>query len=162
MDSPIGPLLLAASEKGLYRVHFGSAITPEGRDQEWIECAEELAECKDQLQRYFLGQLRDFSLPLHLRGTGFQVRCWEALRQIPYGSTCSYGEIARQVGSPRAFRAVGQANHDNPVAIIVPCHRVIGSNGALTGYGGGLSVKEKLLRLEAGHLQPAFRFAATV
>jgi methylated-DNA-[protein]-cysteine S-methyltransferase len=156
----MGPLLLAATARGLYRVHFGAQIVnPEDSEQEWIECAEELAECKDQLRRYFCGELHKFSLNLDLRGTKFQVRCWEALRHIPYGGTCTYADIAREVGRPRAFRAVGQANHHNPVAIIVPCHRVIGSNGTLTGYGGGLTVKEQLLLLESRQLQPAFAFS---
>ena len=97
---------------------------------------------------YFAGRRKKFSLPLDLRGTEFQKRCWQALLKIPYGKTCSYADIARQVGSPRSFRAVGQANHNNPVAIIVPCHRVVTSDGKLGGYGGGLAMKEKLLRLE--------------
>jgi O-6-methylguanine DNA methyltransferase len=160
MKSPVGTLLLAATETGLYRVQFDPTVTWSHSGQAWIESADKLAPCAEQLNRYFQGELRDFSLPLDLRGTGFQIRCWEALRRIPYGATCSYGQIAREVGSPRAFRAVGQANHNNPIAIIIPCHRVIGSNGTLTGYGGGLSVKEKLLLLEAGQLQPSFGFAA--
>ncbi len=104
---------------------------------------------EEELIQYFRGELREFSLPLDLRGTPFQIRCWEALRKIPYGQTCSYADIAREIGSPRAFRAVGQANHNNPVSIVVPCHRVVGAGGSLTGYGGGLEIKEKLLRLEA-------------
>jgi methylated-DNA-[protein]-cysteine S-methyltransferase len=100
------------------------------------------------LGSYFRGELRHFSGPLDLQGSPFQKRCWQALLSIPYGETRTYGDIAAQVGSPRAFRAVGQANHQNPIAIIVPCHRVIGANHSLTGYGGGLAVKEKLLLLE--------------
>lgn len=107
-----------------------------------------LEEVVNQLTSYFSGQLRDFSVPLYLVGTYFQVRVWESLRTIPYSETVSYAELASRVGSPRAFRAVGQANHINPISIILPCHRVIGSNGALTGYGGGLATKEYLLTLE--------------
>lgn len=158
--SPVGPLLLAATEKGLYRVQFGAALPDEGA--EWLECSAKLAETTTQLGLYFAGELREFILTLDLRGTPFQIRCWEALCSIPYGATCSYGEIAEKVGRPRAFRAVGQANHDNPIAIIVPCHRVIGANGKLTGYGGGLSVKEKLLRLEAGELQKSLAFGEAI
>lgn len=159
MHSPVGPLLLAATQKGLYRLQFHASLPAGTKGEAWIESPDKLRECEEQLRAYFRGELRDFELPLDLRGTPFQVRCWEALRRIPYGSTCSYGQLAEAVGSPRAFRAVGQANHDNPIAIIVPCHRVIGANGTLTGYGGGLSVKEKLLRLEAGERQ-ALLFAA--
>jgi methylated-DNA-[protein]-cysteine S-methyltransferase len=101
-----------------------------------------------QVEEYFAGVRREFTLPLDLRGTEFQKRCWQALLEIPYGRTCTYADVARAVGKPRAFRAVGLANNRNPVAIIVPCHRVIGSDGSLTGYGGGLDVKQKLLSLE--------------
>jgi len=101
-----------------------------------------------QLTGYFNGTVRDFSVPLDLRGTPFQLEVWQALQQIPYGEVRSYGEIARAIGRPKAVRAVGMANHDNPVPIIVACHRVIGSNRRLTGYGGGLDLKERLLRLE--------------
>lgn len=159
MQSPVGPLLLAASEKGLYRVQFGASLPAAAGKEMWMEAPQKLRECEDQLQAYFRGELRDFTVRLDLRGTPFQVRCWEALRRIPYGATCSYRELAESVGSPRGFRAVGQANHNNPIAIIVPCHRVIGANGMLTGYGGGLSVKEKLLRLEAGQPQALLSFA---
>jgi O-6-methylguanine DNA methyltransferase len=160
-ESLVGTLLLAATEKGLYRVQFGAALPGNG-GAEWLECAAKLAETTTQLDLYFAGELREFKLPLDLRGTPFQIRCWEALCSIPYGATCSYAEIAEKVGRPRAFRAVGQANHDNPIAIIVPCHRVIGANGKLTGYGGGLSVKEKLLRLEAGELQKSLSFGEAI
>jgi O-6-methylguanine DNA methyltransferase len=160
MQSPVGTLLLAASEKGLYRVQFGASFPAAAKGAVWIEAPEKLRECKEQLEGYFSGVLREFTLALDLRGTPFQVRCWEALRRIPYGATRSYAELAQDAGSPRASRAVGQANHNNPIAIIVPCHRVIGANGKLTGYGGGLSVKENLLRLEAGDRQALFPFSA--
>jgi methylated-DNA-[protein]-cysteine S-methyltransferase len=101
-----------------------------------------------QLQEYFAGERREFSFPLDLRGTDFQLACWRALLAIPYGETRSYGDIARAVGKPQGFRAVGMANNRNPLAIVVPCHRVIASDGTLCGYGGGLEVKRKLLELE--------------
>ena len=102
----------------------------------------------NQLDEYFSGQRREFAFPLDLRGTDFQLACWRALLAIPYGETRSYADIARAVGKPNAFRAVGMANNRNPVAIVVPCHRVIASDGTLCGYGGGLDVKRKLLELE--------------
>ena len=104
-----------------------------------------------QLEAYFSGDLRDFDLPLRLQGTPFQLAVWRALQDIPYGRTISYGELARRVGNPKGSRAVGLANGSNPIAIVVPCHRVIGSNGKLTGYGGGLDNKETLLALERKH-----------
>ncbi len=158
MHSPVGTLLLAATDRGLYRVQFDCTL-PAVPDEVWVESPERLRQSIEELSAYFRGELRNFTVPLDLRGTPFQVRCWEALRRIPYGNTCSYAELALAVGSPRAFRAVGQANHNNPIAIIVPCHRVIGANGSLTGYGGGLSIKEKLLRLEKGDAQALFAFA---
>lgn len=107
-----------------------------------------LEEAAKQLRAYFDGTLTRFDLPVHMAGTAFQLRCWEALLTIPYGETISYGEQARRIGQPKATRAVGGANHRNPVCIIVPCHRVIGANGALTGYGEGVDMKEWLLRHE--------------
>jgi methylated-DNA-[protein]-cysteine S-methyltransferase len=104
-----------------------------------------------QLDDYFAGRLRQFSLPLAPRGTAFQLAVWEVLRQIPYARTVTYGEIAKRVGNPKASRAVGGANNRNPIAVIVPCHRVIGSGGALVGYGGGLETKQYLLDLERAH-----------
>lgn len=101
-----------------------------------------------ELDEYFAGKRRQFTFPLDLRGTDFQIACWRALLAIPYGETRSYADIARAVGKPNAFRAVGMANNRNPIAIVVPCHRVIASNGTLCGYGGGLEVKRKLLQLE--------------
>ncbi len=149
MESPICKLLVAASDQGLRYVHFDkSGVLPQKKGEVWIESAEKLRPYENQLRAYFRGELRDFTCKLDLVGTEFQKQCWNALLRIPYGATCSYAEIAEQIGRPKAFRAVGQANHDNPIAIIVPCHRVLGANGTLTGYGGGLETKEKLLRLE--------------
>jgi methylated-DNA-[protein]-cysteine S-methyltransferase len=148
-SSVVGPLLLAATENGLRCVQFyrGNLPAP-GKDEVWIESRDYLRPYEMQLEAYFRGELREFTCKLDLIGTQFQKACWQALLRIPYGKTCSYAEIARAIGRPNAFRAVGQANHDNPLAIIVPCHRVLGANGMLTGYGGGLNTKEKLLRLE--------------
>jgi methylated-DNA-[protein]-cysteine S-methyltransferase len=160
MPSPVGPLLLAASERGLQQLMFDRGQALPARDDEvWTESPAQLELYAIQLSEYFHGSRRDFSCPLDLQGTAFQQACWQALCEIPYGSTCTYGELARSVGRPTAFRAVGQANHRNPVAIIVPCHRVVGSDGKLTGYGGGLEIKEKLLRLEGMAVQPVLAFA---
>jgi methylated-DNA-[protein]-cysteine S-methyltransferase len=148
VESPIGKLLLAATERGLRYIQFGGRMPRPRKGEVWIESAAALQPYADQLQAYFRGELREFTCKLDLDGTTFQKKCWEALLRIPYGKTCSYADIAKQVGSPRAFRAVGQANHNNPIPIIVPCHRVITSSGTLGGYGGGLDVKERLLRLE--------------
>jgi methylated-DNA-[protein]-cysteine S-methyltransferase len=160
MLSPVGPLLLGASDEGLCCLHFYKGELPKPEKNElWIESDEALEPYKDQLYAYFRGELRKFTFKLDLTGTPFQKRCWQALCEIPYGKTCSYRELARKVGSPRGFRAVGQANHTNPIAIVVPCHRVIGANGSLTGYGGGMEVKEKLLRLEGIKLQGTLTFS---
>jgi methylated-DNA-[protein]-cysteine S-methyltransferase len=145
----VGPLLLAATAKGLRCLHFyKGTMPPVPKNETWIESPERLRPYISQLESYFRGELRAFTCELDLVGTQFQKDCWQALLRIPYGETSSYAEIASAIGRPKAFRAVGQANHDNPIAIIVPCHRVLGADGTLTGYGGGLSTKEKLLRLE--------------
>lgn len=148
MESPIGNLLLAATERGLRYVYFGDALPKSKKWEVWIESSQMLRPYEEQLQAYFRGELREFTCKLDLAGTEFQKKCWNALLRIPYGKTRSYAEIAREVGSPRAFRAVGQANHNNPIPIIVPCHRVITSSGTLGGYGGGLQMKRSLLKLE--------------
>jgi O-6-methylguanine DNA methyltransferase len=116
------------------------------------ESRELLAPYLDQLNEYFAGQRREFSIPLDLRGTDFQLKCWRALLDIPYGETRSYRDLARAIGHPNAFRAVGMSNNRNPVAIVVPCHRVIAADGSLCGYGGGLDIKRKLLDLECARL----------
>jgi len=159
LQSPAGPVLLAATERGLRYLLFDRGRLPKPRsDENWIESPAALRPYAEQLHAYFRGELRGFTCCLDLQGTEFQKKCWQALRRIPYGTTCSYAELARRVGSPRAFRAVGQANHNNPVAIIVPCHRVIGANGSLTGYGGGMEIKELLLRLEGASVQETLQF----
>src|SRR5262249_1760745 len=161
MPSPVGPLLLGATEEGLRCLHFYRGKLPKpAKDELWIESRETLQPYIEQLDSYFRGELREFTFKLDLIGTPFQKRCWQALCEIPYGKTCSYVDLAKKVGSPRGFRAVGQANHTNPIAIVVPCHRVIGANGSLTGYGGGMDVKEKLLRLEGIALQGSLAFSA--
>jgi methylated-DNA-[protein]-cysteine S-methyltransferase len=119
-----------------------------GKPVAWKESPERTQLARTQLEQYFSGERRQFDLPLDLRGTPFRQRCWQELLRIPYGETCTYADIARAVGSPAAFRAVGQANHFNPVAIIVPCHRVLAGGKYLGGYGGGLPTKAFLLRLE--------------
>jgi methylated-DNA-[protein]-cysteine S-methyltransferase len=148
MDSPIGQLLLAGDEHGLHRV----SMSPFTVDKEWTRDDELFGGAREQLEQYFRGERREFDLPLKLDGNSFELSVWDALRDIPYGETLSYGEVARGIGHPDAPRAVGAANGRNPVAIIVPCHRVIGANGSLTGYGGGLDRKRFLLDLEAGVL----------
>jgi len=157
----VGPLLLAATEKGLRCLHFyKGTMPPPGKDEIWIESNEHLRRYVLQLEAYFRGELRAFTFELDLIGTQFQKDCWQALLRIPYGETRSYAEIASVIGRPNAFRAVGQANHDNPIAIIIPCHRVLGANGTLTGYGGGLTTKEKLLRLEGARFRLSAKLCA--
>lgn len=146
MDSDIGTILLEANDSGITRVAFvGKA------EDDTASCAL-LDEAARQLREYLDGSRRDFDLPLSLHGTPFQIAVWAALRQIPYGEVRSYGDIARAIGKPGAARAVGMANHRNPIAIIIPCHRVIGADGSLTGYGGGLDRKRFLLTLEGVHI----------
>jgi len=120
----------------------------EAQGLQFQESAEELQPYVRELNEYFAGRRREFTFPLDLRGTEFQIACWRALLAIPYGETRTYADIARAVGRPQGFRAVGMANNRNPIAIVVPCHRVIASDGTLCGYGGGLDVKRKLLELE--------------
>lgn len=150
MESPVGPLLLAADNSGLREILFVNGRHAAKPDPAWREDATPLAETMRQLRAYFAGELQEFDLPLAPQGTEFQLKVWKRLCEIPYGATISYGELARRIGNPNASRAVGLANGSNPIPIIIPCHRVIGSNGKLTGYGGGLPIKEKLLELERG------------
>lgn len=142
--------MLGASAKGLMLLEFDRGQPPPLPTLAaiWELSDAELAPYRDQLEEFFAGERREFSFPLDLRGTDFQVQCWRALLQIPYGETRTYADIARAVKRPQAFRAVGMANNRNPIAIVVPCHRVIASDGTLCGYGGGLEVKRKLLELE--------------
>lgn len=159
--SPAGPLFLAASQNGLVALEFDvrlprqQTIRPNPRDlraesksMRFEESERAMRPYVRELEEYFAGRRREFSFALDLRGTEFQLACWRALLAIPYGETRTYADIARAVGRPQGFRAVGMANNRNPVAIVVPCHRVIASDGTLCGYGGGLDVKRKLLELE--------------
>ncbi len=152
-DSPIGTLRVVGDDGGIERVDLPNAAE-RVPDPGWRERrrppAGPLREAKRQLLEYFDGERRDFDLPLAPSGTAFQCRVWDELRRIPYGETVSYGELARRIGRPTASRAVGAANGRNPLAIVVPCHRVIGADGTLIGYGGGLPVKETLLAHERG------------
>jgi methylated-DNA-[protein]-cysteine S-methyltransferase len=151
-QSPVGPLLLVGDSNALRRVSFESSKHAAPPPADWKQGKAPFAEVIRQLQAYFRGELRQFDLPLALKGTEFQRRVWNALREIPYGETISYLQLAERIGSPKAVRAVGLANGSNPIPIIVPCHRVIGSDGSLTGFGGGLSTKKKLLDLESKQL----------
>ncbi|HET9316902.1 MAG TPA: methylated-DNA--[protein]-cysteine S-methyltransferase [Vicinamibacteria bacterium] len=153
IDSPVGPLRLVADDAGLRRLEFRKGRSFEPAPEDWREDPRALAPVARQLQEYFTGRRKVFDLDLAPEGTEFQRRVWERLLEIPYGETISYGTLARRVGNPSASRAVGLANGRNPIAIIIPCHRVIGSNGTLTGYGGGLPTKEKLLELERGQIR---------
>lgn len=159
--SPVGPLFLAASGQGLVGLEFDQrlpgqqTIRPNPRDLRseskavrFEESASAMRRYVTELEEYFASCRRQFDFPLDLRGTDFQLACWQALLAIPYGETRTYADIARAVARPQGFRAVGMANNRNPVAIVVPCHRVIASDGTLCGYGGGLDVKRKLLELE--------------
>jgi methylated-DNA-[protein]-cysteine S-methyltransferase len=154
MDSPIGPLTLTALDGVLTTVHMHNQRHASKPPAGSVRDEAGLAHVVEQLNAYFEGTLTDFDLTLNMQGSSFQRRVWEALREIPYGQTASYGELARWVGSPGASRAVGLANGRNPVAIIVPCHRVIGADGSLTGYGGGLERKRWLLEHEASFTRP--------
>lgn len=147
--SPVGPLCLAASDAGLHAVEFAVHRHPVPRGDHWRDGAHPVLDMTArQLAEYFAGTRRSFDLPLAASGTPFQHLVWAALTRIPYGATASYVELARMVDRPGASRAVGAANGRNPLSIVVPCHRVIGAGGALTGFGGGLATKEFLLTLE--------------
>ncbi len=153
--SPVGPLFLAASTKGLVRLEFEARMQKLNANTTQLrESKPALASYLRELNDYFAGKRREFSFPLDLRGTEFQLACWHALLEIPYGETRSYRDIAEAIGHPHAYRAVGMSNNRNPVAIVVPCHRVIASSGSLCGYGGGLEIKRKLLDLEQTSLHP--------
>ncbi len=149
IDSPIGPLLLAASDAGMHTIEFQDAKHPVKRGDDWEQSAHPLLErARRQLEEYFAGKRRSFDLPLAPQGTPFQRQVWQTLAGIGYGETLSYGQLAARVGRPTASRAVGAANGRNPLPIVLPCHRVIGADGSLTGFGGGLPTKRFLLRLE--------------
>lgn len=152
-ESPIGRLLLVASARGLSQIWFEGQAQKAALGASLREDLAALRKVVHQLAAYFAGELETFDLDLAPEGTPFQQKVWSELLKIPYGETISYGELARRIGNPTASRAVGLANGSNPIPIIIPCHRVIGSNGKLTGYGGGLPIKEKLLALEKRQLR---------
>ena len=154
IESPVGPLLLAADEAGLRRIEFVNGKRSVQPDPTWKnESTVLFQDVTNQLRAYFAGELKAFDLTLAPEGTPFQLKVWRHLCEIPYGETISYGELACRIGNPKASRAIGLANGSNPIPIVIPCHRVIGSNGKLTGYGGGLEIKEKLLALERRQLR---------
>ena len=149
--SPVGTLLLAVNQRGLSHLHFDKGRGALPIQADWKHDPARLDHVRAQLDAYFAGELQDFDLPLAPSGTDFQLAVWNELTKIPYGETTSYGAIARTIGDVTASRAVGAANGQNPIAIIVPCHRVIGSSGKLVGYGGGLPTKRFLIDLEQRH-----------
>lgn len=158
MESPIGPLTILATDVGVCAIYFGNLETnllaikvwlkKNGIKGELVKKEEKTIQAITELKEYFSGKRIDFTVRLHLFGTPFQKKVWQELRNIGYGETVSYKEIAKRIGAPKAVRAIGGANNQNPIPIIIPCHRVIGSNGAMVGYGGGLDKKECLLQLE--------------
>lgn len=153
MTSPVGKIVIVVSDRGLFELHYplkGSAEKfigshPGGAVRSKIKTAQ----VKRQLGLYFQGRLRRFTLPLDMKGTPFQMKVWKELRKISFGKTASYGDVARRIGRPRAARAVGMANNKNRIGIVVPCHRVIGSDGRLVGYASGLGIKRRLLKHES-------------
>lgn len=150
-DSPVGPLLLAGNRDGLHVLSFGVGSRPREIDPAWVaDTTGVLKGVREELDEYFAGRLQKFTVAPAFEGTPFQHRVWTELCRIPYGETISYLELANRINNPKAVRAVGLANGANPIAIIVPCHRVIGANGSLTGFGGGLPAKKALLSLERG------------
>ncbi|MFC6841421.1 methylated-DNA--[protein]-cysteine S-methyltransferase [Xanthomonas theicola] len=146
--TPIGELTVAVGEDGVRHILFPENRYDARGRADWIRDAAPVREARAQLLAYFAGDRAEFELPLAPRGTAFQCRVWQALAEIPFGSTWSYAQLARHIGQPRAVRAVGAANGRNPLPIVLPCHRVIGANGTLTGFGGGLPLKAALLALE--------------
>ena len=146
MRTPIGKILLCADDAGICALRFHALQDEESDNPLLLQAEQELTE-------YFAGRRRRFSVPLSIHGTDFQRKVWQALAEIPYGTTAGYADIAQRIGNPRACRAVGMANHVNPLPIFLPCHRVVGKNGKLTGYAGGLEMKTLLLDLEREHAE---------
>lgn len=153
IETPIGDLLLAGDEHALHVIGFPEGSMRREPDSDWIYSDKPFARAREQLTDYFAGKRRSFDLPLKPNGTEFQLQVLAELQNIPYGKTASYGDVAKRIGRPKAVRAVGAANGRNPLPIVIPCHRVIGASGDLTGFGGGLPTKEALLRLELEHSQ---------
>jgi len=148
MNSPLGGLLIARDADGLTCINFQDGTEAVSPQDGWIEQPSALTDASAQLEAYFRGELRQFDIPLAPQGTTFQRQVWQAMRDILYGQTVTYTELARRVGRPQAARAVGGASSRNPLPVVVPCHRVVGSDGSLTGYAGGLHLKQALLELE--------------
>ncbi len=157
MDSPVGELMLAGDYDGLCWIGFAGGPMARRAGAEWVRDPALLPVVREQLDAYFSGQLQQFDVPLAPRTTPFQRRVLDALCKVPYGTTISYSELARRAGNPRAARAVGMANARNPIPVIIPCHRVIGAGGELTGFGGGLERKRWLLAHEQAHSAPLAR-----
>ena len=154
IDSPVGTLTLAGRDGILTNLRMDDQTHAPADQPDWEPDQDAFADVAEQLDAYFAGELTTFDVPLQLEGTPFQREVWAALQEIPYGETWSYGQLADHIGKPGAARAVGLANGRNPVGIIVPCHRVIGADGSLTGYGGGLPRKQALLQLERERSEP--------
>lgn len=154
IDSPVGTITLAGRDGVLTNLRMDDQAHPPADRSEWVPEPGAFPDAVAQLRAYFAGERTEFDLPLRLEGTPFQQTVWAALREIPYGETWSYGRLADHIGRPGAARAVGLANGRNPIGIIVPCHRVIGADGSLTGYGGGLPRKQALLQLERARTEP--------
>ncbi len=148
LDSPVGELLLVANADGIRSIYSTSHRKRSEPRPEWRRDDAALGDAREQLKAYFAGELQEFTLALNPQGTPFQKRVWKLLESVPYGTTTTYGHLARQLGTPTASRAVGAANGRNPISFVVPCHRVIGQDGSLTGYGGGLEMKRTLLEFE--------------
>ena len=153
LNTPIGDLLLAGDEDALRLVGFPEGSMRREPESDWIYSEKPFADAKQQLTDYFDGKRQSFELNVHPEGTEFQLRVLDELQRIPYGSTVTYADIAERIGKPKAVRAVGAANGRNPIPIIIPCHRVIGSDGKMTGFGGGIPTKKALLRLELENSQ---------
>lgn len=153
LDTPIGELLLAGDASSLRVIGFPEGPRRRDPEPDWIFSEKHFSEARKQLSEYFDGKRTQFDLPLAPSGTEFQLRVLDALQGIPYGETATYADIANRIGNPKAVRAVGAANGRNPLPIVIPCHRVIGSDGTMTGFGGGIPVKEALLRLELENSQ---------
>ena len=151
IETPVGPLTVVADEQAVRAIRFGAGSdAPAAMPASSEPLPVVLRQVVQELEDYFAGRRRTFTVPVAPAGTPFQQRVWQALRQIPYGATCSYRAIAEAIGAPKACRAVGMANHRNPIPIIIPCHRVVGADGRLTGYASGLEIKATLLRIEQG------------
>lgn len=153
LTTPIGDLLLAGDEEALCLIGFPEGSMRYAPDPQWIHSEKPFARARKQLTEYFAGKRKSFDLNLRPGGTDFQLRVLEVLQRIPYGATLSYADVAKRIGKPKAVRAVGAANGRNPLPIVIPCHRVIGSNGKMTGFGGGIPAKQALLRLELENSQ---------